>query len=156
MIHVIKGIFLAGLATVLMMSSAHATNPDNQGWVVKDAVGSVDETADKLVAIIENAPPKLFARVDHAAGAKNINQELPDSVMVMFGAPAIGTPIMQSNIRAGLDLPIRVLIWDEGGQTKIGYLDPAALAERYKVDGADKALKQMTGALNKFTDGAAK
>ena len=81
--------------------------------------------------------------------------ELADATLIIFGAPQIGTPVMQENILAGLDLPIRVLIWDDGGQTKIGYLDPAALANRYKVEGADKALKQMTGALNTFTDGAA-
>ena len=133
------------------MTAANAQD----GWIIKDSKHSVSDTADKLVAIIEKAPPTLFARVDHAAGAKKAGLELPDSTMVMFGAPAIGTPIMQGNIKAGLDLPIRVLIWDDGGQTKIGYLDPAALKARYSVAGADKAFEGMAGALNKFTDGAA-
>ena len=152
-------IFLSALSpaviSLFLVTASHAASPDEDGWVVKNARGTVAETADKLVSIIEDAPPTLFARVDHGAGANQAGLELPDSVMVMFGAPAIGTPIMQENIRAGLDLPVRVLIWDQEGQTKIGYLDPAALANRYKVEGADKALKQMTGALNTFTDGAA-
>ena len=133
------------------MTSANAQD----GWIIKDSNHSVKETADKLEVIIENAPPKLFARVDHAAGAQSAELELPQATMIMFGAPAIGTPIMQENIKAGLDLPIRVLIWDEGGQTKIGYLDPAALKERYAIDGAAKAFEGMAGALAKFTDGAA-
>ena len=68
------------------------------GWIIKDSANSVSVTADKLVAIIEKAPPKLFARVDHAAGAQKAGLELSEATMVMFGAPAIGTPIMQENI----------------------------------------------------------
>ena len=127
-----------------------------EGWIIKDANHSVADTADKLVAIIEKAPPTLFARIDHAAGAKKAGLELPGATMIMFGAPAIGTPIMQQNIKAGLDLPIRVLIWDDNGQTKIGYLDPQALKARYQIAEADEAFKGMAGALKKFTDAAAK
>lgn len=142
---------VAAISGLTMMTSAIAQD----GWIIKDSKNTVSVTADKLVAIIEKAPPTLFARVDHAAGAKKAGLELGEATMVMFGAPAIGTPIMQENIKAGLDLPIRVLIWDEGGQTKIGYLDPASLKERYSIEGAEKAFAGMTGALQKFTDGAA-
>ncbi|MGI9351455.1 MAG: DUF302 domain-containing protein [Rhizobiaceae bacterium] len=135
----------------LFMATANA----QEGWIIKDSNHSVQDTADKLVAIIDRAPPTLFARVDHAAGAADAGLELPAATMVMFGAPAIGTPIMQQNIMAGLDLPIRVLIWDDNGQTKIGYLDPQTMKARYSIEGADQAFEGMTGALKKFTDGAA-
>ncbi len=148
--------FLLSAVTFLTTSFFVFAAQAQEGWIIKDSANSVKVTADKLVAIIEKAPPKLFARIDHAAGAKQAGLELVEATMVMFGAPAIGTPIMQENIKAGLDLPIRVLIWDDGGQTKIGYLDPAALKARYAIDGADKAIKGMTGALDKFTSGAAK
>ena len=134
------------------MATAHA----QEGWIIKDSNNTVSDTADKLVKIIEGAPPKLFARVDHAAGAKSVDMELADSTLIIFGAPQIGTPIMQQNILAGLDLPIRVLIWDDNGQTKIGYLDPEALKARYSIDGAEKAFAGMAGAIAKMTDGAAK
>lgn len=74
--------------------------------------------------------------------------------MVMFGNPKLGTPILQAAPQAGIDLPIRVLIWVEGGTTKIGYLDPAALKERYSVGGADMSFKRMAGALDKLTNAA--
>ncbi|MBO6813699.1 MAG: DUF302 domain-containing protein [Rhizobiaceae bacterium] len=148
--------FILSLATALVLGgTALAGQADETGWIVKNSKHSVEETADKLVKIIEKAPPKLFARIDHSAGAKKAGLELPPATMIMFGAPAIGTPVMQGNIRAGLDLPVRVLIWDENGQTKIGYLDPEALKTRYAITGADKAFEQMTGALEKFTSGAA-
>jgi uncharacterized protein (DUF302 family) len=142
-------LFMTGF---LLMSTAHA----QEGWIIKDSNHSVSDTADKLVKIIEGAPPKLFARIDHAAGAKSVDMELADSTLIIFGAPQIGTPIMQQNIMAGLDLPIRVLIWDDNGQTKIGYLDPEALKARYAIDGAEKAFIGMAGAIAKMTDGAAK
>ena len=144
------------LSYFIMIGTVLAGGHTQDGWIIKDSVNSVEITADKLVAIIEKAPPKLFARIDHAAGAKSIGAELAASTLVIFGAPAIGTPIMQENIKAGLDLPIRVLVWDEAGQTKIGYLDPHALKERYKISGAEKALMGMAAAVGKFTDGAAK
>lgn len=138
------------LSSLLVATGASAQDD----WIVKQSAYSVTETADRLVEIIEQAPPKLFARIDHAAGAKSAGLELQDATMIMFGAPAIGTPIMQQNIRAALDLPIRVLIWDDEGQTKIGYLDPHALKERYGISGAENEFTGMAGALNKFTDAA--
>jgi len=125
------------------------------GWVIKDASGSVQETADKLVNLVENAPPNVFARIEHSKGAKSVDLELPDSTLILIGAPKVGTPIMQSNIKAGLDLPVRVLIWDENGQTKIGYLDPETLKSRYSIEGADAQLTMMGKAIGKLTDGAA-
>jgi len=149
--HKLAAIILSIFTGLFLMTAASAQD----GWIIKDSKHSVSDTADKLVGIIENAPPKLFARIDHAAGAKSIDMELADATLIIFGAPQIGTPIMQQNILAGLDLPIRVLIWDDKGQTKIGYLDPAALKARYAIDGAEKAFEGMAGAIAKMTDGAA-
>jgi len=140
-------IFMTGF---FLMGTANAQD----GWIIKDSKFSVKITADKLEAVIENAPPKLFARIDHAQGARSIEMELEDATVIIFGAPQIGTPIMQENILAGIDLPIKVLIWrDEASEvTKIGYLDPATLKARYNIEGAEKSFEQMAGALNKFTD----
>lgn len=146
--------FAAAAATFLVTSGMSAGAED--GWIIKASPASVEETADKLVAAVENAGAKVFARVDHAAGAKSIDAELADMTLVMFGNPKIGTPILQAAPRAGLDLPNRILIWDDNGQTRIGYLDPAELKARYKVEGADKAFETMAGALGKLTDAAAK
>ncbi|WP_412048744.1 DUF302 domain-containing protein [Hoeflea sp. Naph1] len=146
--------FAAAAATLVMATAGSAAADD--GWIVKNSDASVEQTADKLVAAVEKAGAKVFARVDHAAGAKSIDAELADMTLVMFGNPKIGTPILQASPRAGIDLPNRVLIWDEQGQTRIGYLDPAALKTRHKVKGADEAFKVMAGALGKLTDAASK
>jgi uncharacterized protein (DUF302 family) len=76
-------------------------------------------------------------------------------VMVMFGNPKIGTPILKAAPQSGLDLPLRVLVWDDGGVTKIGYLAPADLKARYSAfEGADGAFETMAGALDKLTNAA--
>lgn len=142
----------AATAALLLATSVSARAED--GWVIKTSAVSVEKTADKLVAAVEKAGAKVFARVDHAAGARSIDAELTDMTVVMFGNPKIGTPVLQAEPRAGLDLPNRVLIWDDEGQTKIGYLDPADLKARYKVSGADQAFEVMSGALGKLTDAA--
>lgn len=146
---------LAALAVTGLLTTTALPALAQDGWIVKDSGASVDATADKLVSAVENAGAKVFARVDHAAGAESIGEDLPDMTMVMFGNPKIGTSIMKAAPQAGIDLPLRVLIWDEDGQTRIGYLDPAEFAARYQVEGADAALTAMTKALGKLTDAAA-
>lgn len=145
-----KKLAVAALVSVAVAPSAWADT-----WIVKDSASGVVVTADKLVAAVEKAGATVFARVDHAAGAKSIDAPLAPMTLVMFGNPKLGTPILQAAPRAGLDLPIRVLIWEEAGDTKIGYLDPASLKQRYDVDGADASFAMITGALGKLTDAAA-
>ncbi|MCY0146604.1 DUF302 domain-containing protein [Hoeflea sp. G2-23] len=146
--------FAATAATLLMATAGSVRAEDD--WIIKNSDASVEQTADKLVAAVEKAGAKVFARVDHAAGARSIDAELADMTLIMFGNPKIGTPILQASPRAGIDLPNRVLIWDEQGQTRVGYLDPAALKARHQVEGADKAFDVMAGALGKLTDVASK
>jgi uncharacterized protein (DUF302 family) len=146
--------FAVTTAALTFMSGVSAQAEDN--WIMKTSSVSVEATADRLVEAIENAGARVFARVDHAAGAKSIDAELEDMTLVIFGNPKIGTPILQAEPRAGLDLPNRVLIWDDNGQTAIGYLDPTHLKLRYSVEGADKAFDTMAGALGKLTDAASK
>lgn len=125
-------------------------------WITKTSAHSVEKTTAQLVKAIEGAGAKVFAIIDHAAGAATAGLELAPATLVIFGNPLIGTPIMQNNIRAGLDLPLRVLVFEETRETKIGYLNPVNIKTRYDVSGADEVFAKMTGALNKLTDAAIK
>ena len=75
----------AAAAAICVATSISARAED--GWIVKTSAASVAETADKLVAAVENAGAKVFARVDHAAGARSIDSDLADMTLVMFGNP---------------------------------------------------------------------
>jgi uncharacterized protein (DUF302 family) len=76
---------------------------------------------------------KVFAIFDHSAEALRAGLELRDTVVVVFGSPAAGTPLMLARPLAALDLPLKVLVWDDQGQTKISYADPAVYAARYDL-----------------------
>jgi uncharacterized protein (DUF302 family) len=73
----------------------------------------------------------VFDVIDHSGEAAANGLELRDTKVVIFGSPAAGTPVMEAAPLAALDLPLKVLVWDDGGATKVSYTAPAALAERY-------------------------
>jgi uncharacterized protein (DUF302 family) len=120
-----------------------------------EAAGSVAETTDRLTAAVEGAGAKVFARVNHGGGAASVGLELDDAELLVFGNPKLGTPALQADIRAGLVLPLRVLVYDDGGQTVMLYETPAAMFENYDVPGDADVVKMMTGALGKLTGAAA-
>jgi uncharacterized protein (DUF302 family) len=126
-----------------------------QGLIVKQANGSVAETVEKFKAAVEGVGATVFAVVDHAKGAMSVGSEIPPATVVIFGNPKLGTPLIAANPQIGLDLPLKVLVWDEGGKTMIGYTDPMTLKDRYGVAGADKTFTTIAGALGKLTDKAA-
>ncbi|WP_224824483.1 DUF302 domain-containing protein [Cognatishimia sp. MH4019] len=123
--------------------------------ISKPSPHSVAVTIDRLEAAVGNAGATVFARVDHAKGAESVGSELAPAQMLMFGNPKLGTPAMQAAITAGLDLPLRVLAYEDAdGQVQVTYHDPASLAETHGVPADAEVLKMMTGALGKLTDAA--
>jgi uncharacterized protein (DUF302 family) len=74
---------------------------------------------------------KVFAVIDHSGEAAAHGLELRDTKVVLFGSPVAGTPVMQAAPLAALDLPLKVLVWDEDGQTRVSYTAPSELAARY-------------------------
>jgi uncharacterized protein (DUF302 family) len=112
---------------------------------------SVEETVARLVGILEAKGVKLFAVIDHSGEAAAAALELCDTKVVIFGSPAAGTPVMQAAPLVALDLPLKVLVWDDGGETKVTYAPPAELAARY---GLDDALAGRLAAIDALTDAA--
>jgi uncharacterized protein (DUF302 family) len=108
---------------------------------------SVEETVGRLRGSLERRSITVFATIDHAAGAREVGLELPDETVVVFGDPRAGTPLMQKDPTVGIDLPLRVLVWDERGTTKVGYEDPTELADRYRLDETQERLERMRALL---------
>jgi uncharacterized protein (DUF302 family) len=77
---------------------------------------------------------KVFAVIDQTAEASQVGMQLRETTLVVFGNPAAGTPVMAAAPLVALDLPLKVLIWDDAGQTKVTYYGPAALAARYDLN----------------------
>jgi uncharacterized protein (DUF302 family) len=91
---------------------------------------------------------KVFAVIDQKAEAENVGLELRETTLVIFGSPKAGTPVMAAAPLSALDLPLKVLIWDDGGQTKVTYTSPDALAARY---GLSQDLAANLAAINVLT-----
>ena len=153
----IVGFALAGDAGLGAKAWAQFSLRRDNGLVTKPSNKPVKETIDALAAAVEAAGIKVIARVDHAAGAKAVGQTLAPTEVLLFGAPLVGTPLMQSDPRIGLELPMKVLAWqDAAGKVWIAYTRPDALAKRFGIKGRVDVLEAMKQALDKLTTEAAK
>jgi uncharacterized protein (DUF302 family) len=96
-----------------------------------DSPVSVKDTVSRLSEVATSKGLKVFAVIDHSGEAQAAGLQLRDTKVVIFGSPAAGTPVMQAVPLVALDLPLKVLVWDDEGQTKVNYTAPEALAARY-------------------------
>ena len=122
---------------------------DDAGIVTKISPRSVADTVTRFAGILGAKGVRVFDVIDQAAAAREVGQQLRDTTLVIFGSPAAGTPVMVAAPLAALDLPLKVLIWDDAGQTKVTYVAPAELAARYQL-GPD--LEKNLEAINPLTD----
>src|SRR5262249_49878953 len=101
--------------------------------VTKLSPQSVPGTVAKLIDMISAKGMKLFGVIDQAAEAREVGLTLPEPTLVIFGSPKAGTPVMAASPLSALDLPLKVLIWADGDQTKVSYYAPAALAASHHL-----------------------
>ena len=110
------------------------------GIITKDSSESVAETVGRLRHLIEDRGFTVFRVIDHSGTAERVGVQMPDSKLVMFGKPTVGAAVMVAAPLAGLDLPLKVLVWeDENRVVSVSYNSPAFLAERYHIEGAQRA-----------------
>jgi len=101
--------------------------------VTKLSRQSVADTVARLTGMITAKGMKVFAVIDQAAEARQVGLTLRETTLVIFGSPEAGTPVMAASPLAALDLPLKVLIWADQGQTKVSYYAPAALAASHHL-----------------------
>jgi uncharacterized protein (DUF302 family) len=115
----------------------------------KESARSVEDTVSRLKGVLDSKGIKLFAVIDHTSEAEAVGLELRDTKVVIFGNPLAGTPVMAAAPLAALDLPLKVLVWADAGQTKLSYAEPAELAARY---GLSEELAERLAAIDAVTD----
>jgi uncharacterized protein (DUF302 family) len=101
------------------------------------------EVVSRLLAVIEERGLTLLGRIDHAAGARAAGLELASEEVILFGNAKAGTPLMVSDPRVGIELPLRILVWASDEGTRLGYRDPRALRQAYEVSGHEQRLENM-------------
>lgn len=138
-----------GFAALLLLSGS-AARADDGLTVVRSDYG-VAETMDRFETAVKEVGLKVFKRIDHEKGAVSVDMILRPTQLLIFGSPNIGTVLMQSNQRIGIDLPLRALVWQGvGGAVWLGYAAPERLLLRYGITDSDKIQSKMTGLLEKL------
>ena len=116
------------------------STPSAEGVTSVPSRYSVDETIRRLDEVVRGKGLGVFARIDHRAGAREAGLDMQEEQVLIFGNPRAGTPLMVARPLAGLDLPLRVLVWRAAdGRVWVSYQDAAFIAKRYGLpDGLEK------------------
>src|SRR5260370_13667171 len=109
------------------------STPDD-GLVTIPSANDAAETARRLEAVLKQKGLEVFARIDHAAAARAVGMELRPTLLLLFGSPKAGTPLMHSNQTIGIDLPLKAVVWEgTDGYARLTYNLPDYLAARHGV-----------------------
>ena len=119
------------------------------GLITQACAGTAEAVLQRIEALAEARGLTVFARIDHAAGARAAGLSLAPTVLLILGDAHVGTPLMVMARTAGVDLPLRVLVWeDDAGAAWLTYNDPAWIAARHQVaSDADPGILAMSAFL---------
>jgi uncharacterized protein (DUF302 family)/uncharacterized membrane protein YidH (DUF202 family) len=140
---------LIGLAMAIYLVSVRgSTNPDPQnnkevsmttataakGIIDKLSNHSVDQTVDKLKTVLQSKGVTLFAVIDHSGEAEKVGMKMPPTKLLIFGSPKAGTPLMLASPSIAIDLPLKILVWEDAqSRVWVSYNSPAYLQERHNL-----------------------
>jgi uncharacterized protein (DUF302 family) len=127
-----------------------------QGLITVESHFGPKETMERLEADLKAQGMTIFARIDHSQLAAGAGMTLLPTVLIIFGNPRGGTPLMQANQTIGIDLPLKALVWqDASGKTSLSYNHAEWLAKRHDLTAVDKVVGTMNLALGAFAAKAA-
>jgi uncharacterized protein (DUF302 family) len=131
---------------------ARAQSVEQAGLLTTSSAHSVDETVGLLKTTIGEMGLNVIAEVDHAQAASRNDLELRPTYVLLFGNPQVGTKLMQADQRVGLDLPLRILVWEnEEGEVFVSYHDPVYLSKTFQLKEKEEVLQKMQGVLEQLT-----
>jgi uncharacterized protein (DUF302 family) len=149
--------FTHSVAFLAIVALLGLSQPASAEFVRKESPFPVKVTIDRLETILKERGFTIFARVDHAAGAKTVNLELRPTELLIFGNPQGGTPMMLAEQTMGASLPLRALAWlDASGKVWLGYDAIVDLATSRGLSKDHPAVMRTGEALKALTDAAVK
>lgn len=107
----------------------------DETFITKLSPWSMGDTVARLSAVVAARGMEVLAIIDHSAKARDVGLDLRDTKLVIFGSPSATAAVIKAAPLAALDLPMRVVVWEDGHQTLVSYPAPAAVARRYGLDG---------------------
>ena len=149
MIRPILSLVVLGTAGfVAAWPAAADMHASTDGLVQVNSDFSVEETADRFEGILQERGLTLINRIDHAENSAGVDQELRPTELFIFGNPNAGTALMQCHQTAGIDLPLKALIWEDAdGQVWFTYNDPVYLMERHGLEDCEAVIGNVSNAL---------
>src|ERR1700680_2872785 len=106
----------------------------DKGIIDRPSHRSVDQTVERLKNILHSRGLTLFALIDHSEEAERVGMKMPPTKLLVFGSPKAGTPLMLASASVAIDLPLKILVWDDGhGKVWVSYNSPAYLQERHGI-----------------------
>ncbi len=143
------------IVLVFLLIAFACTTAKAQGLISVKSSYDVAATANRLEKVLHEKGITIFARIDHSQIAHSIGQALPPTLLIIFGHPAMGSPLIQRSRSMGIDLPLKALIWeDQTGQAWFSYNDPDYLFRRHGLTEMGHAVQQMQQALSGFAAAA--
>ena len=142
------------LALLFAAPTAHAAQERASGLIIMDSAHPPAETAERFKAAVAEKGAAIVATLDHAAAATGTDLALAPTILVIFGNPKIGTPLMQMAPTIAADLPLRALFWEEHGTSRAAVLDPQALAARHGIAAGHDRIGKLERALTNFLKAA--
>lgn len=131
---------------------AEDTQNNINGMIVKSSMNSVTKTIDRLEEVLKSKGITIFLRLDHAAGAQKVGNQLRPTQLLIFGNPKLGSPLMMSKQSIGIDLPLKAVAWEDAdGKVWLGYNTPDFLSKRHHINDRQKVVAKMTKVLDKFS-----
>ena len=145
-------IFLAAIFVLLPATPLMAAD----GVIDVQSAFGVEETASRLESILNEKGMTIFTRVNHSEGAASAGIDLRPTVLVIFGNPKVGSPLMQCQQSVAIDLPQKALVWEDAeSRVWISYNDPRYLQKRHDIPGCEEVLSKIENALAGITRAAA-
>ncbi|MBE9520010.1 MAG: DUF302 domain-containing protein [Proteobacteria bacterium] len=139
-----KKVILAALSILFIAIPVAAAD----GVVDVPSTFNVEETADRMVSILNKKGMTIFNRIKHSESAAKVGIELRKTELIIFGNPKVGSPLMACQQSVAIDLPQKALIWeDHNAKVWISYNDPRYLEKRHNISGCEEAITKIEKAL---------
>jgi uncharacterized protein (DUF302 family) len=119
--------------------------------VTKPSRLSYSDTIAALSKSIVDAGNTIFATIDQTAAAKDVGLTLRPTTLIVFGNPKGGTALMEAFPLVALDLPLKVLVWEDGGSVSVSFVPISEIAARYSMSGLESQIAAMDRALDALT-----
>jgi uncharacterized protein (DUF302 family) len=143
------------LVAILLLQSCTSTGQmlSQETIITRNSAYGMEETLTRLRAAIQDMGINLVTEVDHAKAAAGKELELRPTHVLIFGNPLVGTNLMQADQRAGLDLPLRLLVWEDAqGQVYLSYRSPQQLQQDFRLEDQKGVLDKMDNVFEKLSE----